>query len=142
MRAGRAARPHLRDLLDHDLAGAHIHVADHCYGCTAGQGSSCGGALEAAAPASAAQVQAQRAGRGALMARPSKALLWAGAAGLALVAAWAWRHYELGALLTLDNLKASRDALQARVQAAAAGHGRRCSSPSTWRRRPCPSPAR
>ena len=52
------------------------------------------------------------------MARPSKALLWAGAAGLALVAAWAWRHYELGALLTLDNLKASRDALQARVQAA------------------------
>jgi pyruvate/2-oxoglutarate dehydrogenase complex dihydrolipoamide dehydrogenase (E3) component/uncharacterized membrane protein YdjX (TVP38/TMEM64 family) len=51
------------------------------------------------------------------MARPSKALLWAGAAGLALVAVWAWRHYELGALLTLDNLKASRDALQARVQA-------------------------
>jgi pyruvate/2-oxoglutarate dehydrogenase complex dihydrolipoamide dehydrogenase (E3) component/uncharacterized membrane protein YdjX (TVP38/TMEM64 family) len=51
------------------------------------------------------------------MARPSKALLWAGAAGLALVAAWAWRHFDLGALLTLDNLKASRDALQARVQA-------------------------
>ncbi len=57
---GGQARPHLRDLLDHDLAGAHIHVADHCYGCTAGQGSSCGGALEAAAPASAAQVQAQQ----------------------------------------------------------------------------------
>jgi pyruvate/2-oxoglutarate dehydrogenase complex dihydrolipoamide dehydrogenase (E3) component/uncharacterized membrane protein YdjX (TVP38/TMEM64 family) len=51
------------------------------------------------------------------MARPSKALLWAGAAGLALVAAWAWRHFDLGVLLTLDNLKASRDALQARVQA-------------------------
>jgi pyruvate/2-oxoglutarate dehydrogenase complex dihydrolipoamide dehydrogenase (E3) component/uncharacterized membrane protein YdjX (TVP38/TMEM64 family) len=51
------------------------------------------------------------------MARPSKALLWAGAAGLALVAAWAWRQFDLGALLTLDNLKASRDALQARVQA-------------------------
>ena len=51
------------------------------------------------------------------MARPSKALLWAGAAGLALAAAWAWRHFDLGALLTLDNLKASRDALQARVQA-------------------------
>jgi pyruvate/2-oxoglutarate dehydrogenase complex dihydrolipoamide dehydrogenase (E3) component/uncharacterized membrane protein YdjX (TVP38/TMEM64 family) len=33
------------------------------------------------------------------------------------VAAWAWRHFDLGALLTLDNLKASRDALQARVQA-------------------------
>jgi hypothetical protein len=25
--------------------GAPIRVADHCYGCTAGQGSSCGGAL-------------------------------------------------------------------------------------------------
>jgi pyruvate/2-oxoglutarate dehydrogenase complex dihydrolipoamide dehydrogenase (E3) component/uncharacterized membrane protein YdjX (TVP38/TMEM64 family) len=50
------------------------------------------------------------------MAHPSKTLLWAGAAGLALVAAWAWRHFDLGALLTLDNLKASRDALQARVQ--------------------------
>jgi pyruvate/2-oxoglutarate dehydrogenase complex dihydrolipoamide dehydrogenase (E3) component/uncharacterized membrane protein YdjX (TVP38/TMEM64 family) len=50
------------------------------------------------------------------MARPSKALLWAGGAGLALVAAWAWRHFDVGALLTLDNLKASRDALQARVQ--------------------------
>ncbi|HRD97999.1 MAG TPA: DUF3641 domain-containing protein [Rubrivivax sp.] len=35
------------------LDGAPIHVADHCYGCTAGQGSSCGGALgseTAAAP--------------------------------------------------------------------------------------------
>lgn len=39
-------RPHLRDLLRHDPAGADIRVADHCYGCTAGQGSSCGGALE------------------------------------------------------------------------------------------------
>jgi hypothetical protein len=27
------------------LAGREIVVADHCYGCTAGQGSSCGGAL-------------------------------------------------------------------------------------------------
>jgi len=42
-------RPHLRDLLQHDAAGADISIADHCYGCTAGQGSSCGGALEAAA---------------------------------------------------------------------------------------------
>jgi len=40
-------RPHLRDLLDHDAAGEGIRVADHCYGCTAGQGSSCGGALAA-----------------------------------------------------------------------------------------------
>ena len=42
-------RPHLRDLLRQDPAGSGIRVADHCYGCTAGQGSSCGGALEAAA---------------------------------------------------------------------------------------------
>jgi len=39
-----AARPHLRDLLDH-AAPRRIAVAGHCYGCTAGQGSSCGGAL-------------------------------------------------------------------------------------------------
>jgi len=38
-------RPHLRDLLRGDLDGHPIRVADHCYGCTAGQGSSCGGAL-------------------------------------------------------------------------------------------------
>jgi radical SAM/Cys-rich protein len=38
-------RPHLRDLLEDDLTGRDIRVADHCYGCTAGQGSSCGGAL-------------------------------------------------------------------------------------------------
>ena len=37
---------HLRDLLDSDLKGLPIKVADHCYGCTAGQGSSCGGALD------------------------------------------------------------------------------------------------
>lgn len=42
-----AARPrsHVRDLLGTDLNGTPIVVADHCYGCTAGQGSSCGGAL-------------------------------------------------------------------------------------------------
>ena len=28
------------------VAGAAIQVADHCYGCTAGSGSSCGGAIE------------------------------------------------------------------------------------------------
>lgn len=38
-------RPHLRDLLRTDLQGKSIRVADHCHGCTAGQGSSCGGAL-------------------------------------------------------------------------------------------------
>lgn len=40
-----ADRPHLRDLLRTNPAGRPIRVADHCYGCTAGQGSSCGGAL-------------------------------------------------------------------------------------------------
>ena len=38
-------RPHLRDLLHTDFQGELIRIADHCYGCTAGQGSSCGGAL-------------------------------------------------------------------------------------------------
>jgi radical SAM/Cys-rich protein len=42
-------RAHLRDLLDDGLAGNPIRVAGHCYGCTAGQGSSCGGALSEAA---------------------------------------------------------------------------------------------
>lgn len=36
----------LDDVLDMDLLNLPIQVADHCYGCTAGQGSSCGGALE------------------------------------------------------------------------------------------------
>lgn len=39
-------RPHLRNLLREDPAGRPIRVAEHCYGCTAGQGSSCGGALK------------------------------------------------------------------------------------------------
>jgi radical SAM/Cys-rich protein len=38
-------RLHVRDLDPRALRGAPIAVADHCYGCTAGQGSSCGGAL-------------------------------------------------------------------------------------------------
>jgi radical SAM/Cys-rich protein len=42
------ARAHLRDLLHEDPEGLDIQVADHCFGCTAGQGSSCGGALESA----------------------------------------------------------------------------------------------
>lgn len=37
--------PHLKDLLDETLDGRLIAVGEHCYGCTAGQGSSCGGAL-------------------------------------------------------------------------------------------------
>lgn len=40
------SRLHLRDLLNEgNLAGRAIVTGEHCYGCTAGQGSSCGGAL-------------------------------------------------------------------------------------------------
>jgi radical SAM/Cys-rich protein len=38
-------RPHVADATARDLDGNPIVVRDHCYGCTAGQGSSCGGAL-------------------------------------------------------------------------------------------------
>ena len=48
MRLADRPRAHLRDLLQHSVDGGAIRVADHCYGCTAGQGSSCGGALLAA----------------------------------------------------------------------------------------------
>lgn len=41
---GRQVASHLRDLLDGNVP-RRIAVAEHCYGCTAGQGSSCGGAL-------------------------------------------------------------------------------------------------
>ena len=47
------SRLHITDATAALLEGRPIRVADHCYGCTAGQGSSCGGALEsetAAAP--------------------------------------------------------------------------------------------
>jgi radical SAM/Cys-rich protein len=43
---GSGPRPaRIEDLLAQDVAGQPIATADHCYGCTAGQGSSCGGAL-------------------------------------------------------------------------------------------------
>jgi hypothetical protein len=42
-------RAHLSDLIGDDLEGTPISVAGHCFGCTAGQGSSCGGALRQAA---------------------------------------------------------------------------------------------
>ena len=49
--AGPASGPsnlkrHLRELLKTDLNQQPIRVAGHCFGCTAGQGSSCGGALD------------------------------------------------------------------------------------------------
>ena len=49
LRRGYNDRLHLSDLLDETLEGNPIRVAGHCYGCTAGQGSSCGGALKEAA---------------------------------------------------------------------------------------------
>ncbi|TAJ79686.1 MAG: radical SAM/Cys-rich domain protein [Sphingobium sp.] len=39
------ARAHLRDLLGGDPGSAAVRVAGHCFGCTAGKGSSCTGAL-------------------------------------------------------------------------------------------------
>lgn len=38
-------KTHLRDLIYNDPNGRRIRVADHCFGCTAGSGSSCGGSL-------------------------------------------------------------------------------------------------
>ena len=38
-------RMHLRELLSEDINNNQIVVRDHCFACTAGQGSSCGGAL-------------------------------------------------------------------------------------------------
>jgi pyruvate/2-oxoglutarate dehydrogenase complex dihydrolipoamide dehydrogenase (E3) component/uncharacterized membrane protein YdjX (TVP38/TMEM64 family) len=55
------------------------------------------------------------------MLRTSKVLLWLSAAAMALLLVWVWQYFGLGALLTLDNLKASRDTLQAQVQAQPLG---------------------
>jgi hypothetical protein len=44
--SGAQSSYHLSDLLKSDLNGFPIKVAEHCYGCTAGQGSSCGGAID------------------------------------------------------------------------------------------------
>ena len=49
MTRGAGERLHLSGLLDRELDGNPIRVAGHCFGCTAGQGSSCGGALKEAA---------------------------------------------------------------------------------------------
>ena len=47
--AGSRSPMHLSEIVVDQLEGAPIAVADHCFGCTAGQGSSCGGALAPAA---------------------------------------------------------------------------------------------
>ncbi|MFA6052687.1 MAG: arsenosugar biosynthesis radical SAM (seleno)protein ArsS [Methylobacter sp.] len=44
--ANPKGKTHLRDLKHLSLTNAAITVRQHCYGCTAGQGSSCGGALD------------------------------------------------------------------------------------------------
>ena len=44
LHAGKA-RVHLSDITAEQLEDQPVRVADHCFGCTAGQGSSCGGAL-------------------------------------------------------------------------------------------------
>jgi radical SAM/Cys-rich protein len=49
LRHAARERVHLSELLDAEIEGEPIRVAGHCYGCTAGQGSSCGGALKQAA---------------------------------------------------------------------------------------------
>ncbi len=43
--AGEKEPVHISELEDRQFSGLPIAIADHCYGCTAGQGSSCGGAL-------------------------------------------------------------------------------------------------
>ncbi len=45
LRLNDRPRTHIKDLMGVNLTGNPIVVKDHCYGCTAGQGSSCGGAL-------------------------------------------------------------------------------------------------
>jgi radical SAM/Cys-rich protein len=49
MALGENPRVHLSELMDTDLDGNPVRVSGHCFGCTAGQGSSCGGALKEAA---------------------------------------------------------------------------------------------
>ena len=51
------------------------------------------------------------------MAARSRRALWLGAGAAAIAAAWAYLHFDLGALLTLEQLKASRDALVGAYQA-------------------------
>ena len=46
MRVNGKQAVHLSDLMNTEITGWKITVRDHCYGCTAGQGSSCGGALK------------------------------------------------------------------------------------------------
>ncbi|MCP3907529.1 MAG: radical SAM/Cys-rich domain protein [Oceanicoccus sp.] len=43
--ANDRAKTHLSDIVADSVVGSDIYIGDHCFGCTAGQGSSCSGAL-------------------------------------------------------------------------------------------------
>ncbi len=43
-----SGKQHIKDVIAMNLDNNPVSVLEHCYGCTAGQGSSCGGALEEA----------------------------------------------------------------------------------------------
>ena len=45
MQSNGPGKIHISELASMNVAGQAIHVADHCFGCTAGQGSGCSGAL-------------------------------------------------------------------------------------------------
>jgi radical SAM/Cys-rich protein len=45
MAVGTGLARHVREMVVEELEGAPIAMDDHCFGCTAGAGSSCGGAL-------------------------------------------------------------------------------------------------
>jgi len=45
LRIDAAHGNHIKDFNKDDLANREIIVGQHCYGCTAGAGSSCGGAV-------------------------------------------------------------------------------------------------
>ena len=45
LRVNGSRRTHISELFGVDLCGRPVAVRSHCYGCTAGQGSSCSGAL-------------------------------------------------------------------------------------------------
>ena len=46
LRKSGRGKIHISDLMNLDLSGNEIRVGQHCFGCTAGQGSSCSGALQ------------------------------------------------------------------------------------------------
>ncbi len=45
LRLSGKPRTHIKNIVGRDLENNPVVIKDHCYGCTAGQGSSCGGAL-------------------------------------------------------------------------------------------------